>query len=416
MPGVISAMAKVVTGDPEDTATLYKMMEEGKIDSKKYMYDFAAELDRLARQGGAYGEAISQAAAEQMRMNNQWNDWLRILESKGFEEGQANVFRTMATFMERLNPLIEMFAENWGFLAQVVRIPLGILGDFTELLPRMSRNLGITEGAIVGITAAGAAMMFPFTRMILLFGVLFALFEDFTAFLTGRDSMFGKLLGDDEEETRKNFLNVYERLGETLKAVGNIFSELIGNLSDDPDITWVDRLNEGLKYTEELMIGLNMLLGGKSKKLIELEKEVAALDKQENVPASKLISLHNQMKIEKERSHMSKIGEVLYRGMGGSDDRTIRQNVSEDLRDDFPMVRDTIEFLKNGLQMEMPSFLRDESERQGGMQNPQSSAQPIEQRNEITIRLEGSGSTEEDAQEIVAQINNAAIRFAGGVA
>ena len=180
-------MAEAVTGDAENTAELYKMMEEGQIESRKYLLEFARILDERARQGGAYAAAVSQAAAEQMRMNNQWNDWLRILESTGFEEGQAEFFKTMATFMERLNPLIELFAENWGFLAQVVRIPMGILGDFTELLPRMSRNLGITEGSIVGITAAAAAMMSPFTRMILLFGTLFALVEDFTAFLTGRE-------------------------------------------------------------------------------------------------------------------------------------------------------------------------------------------------------------------------------------
>ena len=81
-------MAEAVTGDAENTAELYKMMEEGQIESRKYLLEFARILDERARQGGAYAAAVSQAAAEQMRMNNQWNDWLRILDQKGLKRGK----------------------------------------------------------------------------------------------------------------------------------------------------------------------------------------------------------------------------------------------------------------------------------------------------------------------------------------
>ena len=221
MPGVISAMAEAVTGDAENTAELYKMMEEGQIESRKYLLEFARILDERARQGGAYAAAVSQAAAEQMRMNNQWNDWLRILESKGFEEGQASVFRTMATFMERLNPLIEMFAENWGFAAQVIRIPLGLIGDLTSGIQRLSYSLDVSESSLLAFGAAGSMMLTKFTRKLMVFAVVLALLEDFSAFLAGRDSMFGSMFGSDveEERARRKFIEDFE---ETLKSISSV--------------------------------------------------------------------------------------------------------------------------------------------------------------------------------------------------
>ena len=425
-------MAEAVTGDAENTAELYKMMEDGQIESRKYLLEFARILDERARQGGAYAAAVSQAAAEQMRMNNQWNDWLRILESKGFEEGQASVFRTMATFMERLNPLIEMFAENWGFAAQVIRIPLGLLGDMTIGIEKLAEELKVSEGAILGFGTLGAMMLTKLTRKFLMFGAVLALVEDMTAFLTGRESLMGELVGDDADEIKGKFVTVFEELGEVFKNLKNRFLEFIGAVTGDHDLTWVEALDATLTSIASALKDINVFLGGRTRKEDALIKQRDELDPDDPMYYEKRRALTNQLMQELAKPYGQRLSESVGRGvldttgMRGPLGQFLeaqdlqnkwRAQMHEGAKDGVQQWRDA-EYMQELLDpsTDMPGWLRQYELDRMGVQNPQSSVQPIEQRNEITIRLEGSGSTEEDAQEIVAQINNAAIRFAGGVA
>lgn len=279
-PAAIQLMAEAVAGG--DTQELMAMMERGEIVSLEALPKFADILARQARVGGALEEAMRTSLAEQMRFNNTFNDLVMFFSESGFEEGQAGIFRTMAIFFEQMRPLLQGFGQAWKYVGDIIRVPLGLLADLSTVIEYLSENTSLAKGEIVALGAVLTMLAFPLTRKIALVTTLFTLLEDFTAFLTGRDSLLGQILGDDAEETRKNFNSVFKTMTDTVGLLYDRVKDLFDLLGRNMDGGWIGFLNTTLKDLEEMLYRINLLLGGPTreqiahKKFLQENPEIAA--------------------------------------------------------------------------------------------------------------------------------------------
>lgn len=286
-PAAIQLMAEAVSGG--DTEKLFDMMEKGEVSSIEALPKFAKILSRQARVGGALTEAMKTSLAEQMRFNNTFNDLVMFLSEAGFEEGQAGIFRTMADFFMEMKPLLTAFGEAWKYVADVLRIPLGILVDLGRGIEGLADHLNVSKGKVLAFGGIIAGLAFPFTRTVTAIGILLGALEDFTGFLSGRQSLIGHLLGDQSEEVRQNFLSFFETVLSTVELIveriGDLF-ELLGRT----DFPLVNIINDLLQALEATFEAINAILGGKTKEERMAQKEREASYREKN-PLSRLDAL-----------------------------------------------------------------------------------------------------------------------------
>lgn len=262
-PAAIQLMAEAVAGG--DTEKLFEMMEKGEVRSLEALPRFAEILSRQARVGGALTEAMKTSLAEQMRFNNSFNDMVVLFSKAGFEEGQAGIFKIMRDFMLNMTPLIEGFGEAWQYVGNLLRIPLGLLHDVGVGLSVLSDNTGIAKGKLVAFGTYLGLLALPLTRTVTLITTGLAVLEDFTAFLSGRKSLLGNLLGDDSEATRQNIINLFSTLAETVKTVFDRLVDIKNLLASDIDGGFLGNLNALLVRIETTLDRFNVMIGGESR-------------------------------------------------------------------------------------------------------------------------------------------------------
>jgi tape measure domain-containing protein len=224
-PAAIQLMAEAVAGG--DTEKLFDMMEKGEVSSIEALPKFAKILSRQARVGGALTEAMKTSLAEQMRFNNAFNDMVMAFSEAGFEKGQAGIFKVMRTFIGEMTPMLEAFGEAWIYVADVLRVPLGLFRDLGVGIEALSNTIGVSKGAILSLGTVVGLLAFPFTRTItLIFGAM-AILEDFTAFLTGRDSLIGSILDNFKSENPEEYTKTIDAIKEAFDSVYEVV-KLIG--------------------------------------------------------------------------------------------------------------------------------------------------------------------------------------------
>lgn len=319
-PAAIQLMAEAVAGG--DTEKLFDMMEKGEVSSIEALPKFAKILSRQARVGGALTEAMKTSLAEQMRFNNTFNDLVMFMSEAGFEEGQAGIFRTMADFFMEMKPLLAAFGEAWRYMSNVLRVPLGLLVDVGRAIEWLSERTGIAKGTLFAFGGIIAGLVFPFTRVLTAIGLALTALEDFTAFLTGRGSVIGHLLGDDSEQVRQQFISIFETsvtLVETLIArVKDLFSILNNNV----EFAFVDELKEFLADFNRFLDDLNVLLGGRTRgqrdAISSLDEQIANTDNA--TIKNDLINRRRQLINEADSaSYMSNFHEQILGGAGVGD-------------------------------------------------------------------------------------------------
>jgi tape measure domain-containing protein len=274
MPGVISAMAEAVTGETNNTKELFKLMETGNVSAMQYLPEFARILEERAMAGGAYEDAIKASTAEQGRFNNVFSDMVKVLSAAGFEEGQQGLFRTMATFLKKSQPLVQAFGEAWAYIGAVIRIPLGLIADLSTGIDKLSEHTGMARGNILALGGVITLLALPFTRFAT--GVLMALagLEDFTAFMAGRDSLMGQALGDSADEVRDNLMGVFESLYDLIDTIVERVEDLFDLFNKNTDFKLIDWLNEKIKALQDRIETFILLFGGDTLKVRTLEREL----------------------------------------------------------------------------------------------------------------------------------------------
>jgi tape measure domain-containing protein len=261
-PAAIQLMAEAVSGG--DTAKLFDMMDSGEVNSLTALPKFAKILSEQARKGGALEAAKLTSLAEQMRFNNTFNDMVKELSKSGFEKGQAGIFQTMAAFFKEMLPLVRAFGEAWHYIGAILRVPLGLLVDLSTGIKLLSEHTGMAKGNILALGIVATLLALPFTRLATVIGIALLALEDFSAFIAGRKSLMGELLGDDAENTRKNFLDLFSSLGALLGTIAGHISDIVG-LFNESDSPLISLLNGFITQLTELFELLNKLAGGKSK-------------------------------------------------------------------------------------------------------------------------------------------------------
>lgn len=415
-PAAIQLMAEAVAGG--DTEKLFEMMEKGEVKSLEALPKFAEILSRQARVGGALTKAMKTSLAEQMRFNNTFNDLVMFFSESGFEEGQAGIFRTMADFFKEMKPLLQGFGEAWNYVGSVIRIPLGLLVDMGRGLETLSRWTGATKGELTALATVFGLLAFPLTRTLTLILGAFAVLEDFTAFLSGRGSLLGQLLGEDSEVTRNNFIQLFETVTTVVTTLWERLSDIFNLLGKNIEGGWVGRLNTTLTQLEEILYRVNLLLGGPTREQIAAESFKRSNPNIANVD-SVIKSEKNKGYFEKlfGGSGISQAGKFLY-------DRTLFGFLDNNLFEGKGM-KPFAENLKSVVNPEvmarvplLPFLMSDDdvknsyfSQSQISQYNPDSNAGSTTNYYETKIEVDGyNRSPEELADEIYARFQSQMIK------
>jgi len=267
MPGVISAMAEAATGSGDEAGIqrLFKMMEEGQVSSSKVLGKFAAILDERARRAGAYQKAVQASAAQQARFNTAFDDLIRVFGQSGFEEGQANIFNMLASYLKELNPLVEGLGNGWKYVGSVIRVPMGLLTDLSFGLDKLSDRTGMANSelmALGGVLGTGLlAKKFPIVKSMLKLTGALALIEDFTAFMADRPSLIGMLLGGDSDEVRSNAIEFFTEIGNLVEGLGDKLTTLAEAFNLEIDFAWGKLVSNTLTKMTNDVKALQELLG-----------------------------------------------------------------------------------------------------------------------------------------------------------
>jgi hypothetical protein len=249
MPGVISAMADAAGfgADQAGIAKLFKAMEAGEVKAAEVLPKFAKILSEKARAGGALTEAMKTSSAEQQRFNNAVTAMIEIMGGNGLETGFARIFKSMAVFLEEneegvitLSRAFEKFSVMFEGFLNSLSIGINYLDKFTD-------RMGMAEGSLLGVLAAGLMMLNPFTRILTIFSGLMLIMEDLYVYSQGGDSVFGQWMDGLD--------------GETFKVMKDFLAD-VSNLGDQTSIA-VDKITTSfgklIEYLGESGIGGNVL-------------------------------------------------------------------------------------------------------------------------------------------------------------
>lgn len=229
MPGVISAMAEAVTGDAKDTATLFKKMEAGEVKSTEVMLKFSQILERRAMAGGALQRAMESTAAEQARFRNAWNDFVKEFGEQGFSRAMADFFREAAMLFESLT-------ENAGKAAKAFRIlmtpVIALMRIFRNIdFAKIADSLGLTTGQLQTMAMVVTGLLFPWTRMLTIVGLVVTAIDDLMTWHRGGDSLFGRWFEGLTPEKQAALSSIGISFGELSDSFGKLV-ENVGKLGD----------------------------------------------------------------------------------------------------------------------------------------------------------------------------------------
>lgn len=222
MPGVISAMAEAVTGDANDTATLFEKMEKGEVKSTEVMLKFSQILERRAMVGGALQRAMQSTAAEQARFRNAWNDWVKEFGEGGFSEAMATFFREAALTLSELSDSAGNAAKAFRVLLTPIIAIMRIVRNLD--FGKIAASLGLTTGELQTMAAVVGGLQFPWTRLLTIIGLVVTTLDDLLTWSRGGESIFGRIFEGLSPERQAALLGVGESLKNLVISVGNLFS------------------------------------------------------------------------------------------------------------------------------------------------------------------------------------------------
>ena len=116
------------------------MMETGQLMSAEVMPKLTKRMSEFVRENGALGKSMQTVNAEQGRFQTALTGGKEALFKGGMGEGMAYFFKTSATFLGEMQPLLKwlggfikgVIASVTG-LAQILAVPLNILSDMAKM-------------------------------------------------------------------------------------------------------------------------------------------------------------------------------------------------------------------------------------------------------------------------------------------
>ena len=224
-PAAIQIMAEAVSGG--DTDKLFDMMDAGEVNSLEALPEFARLLSEKARVGGALAESMKDSSAEQARLANVFNDMVKVFSKFGFEEGQAEIFKTMAAFFKEMKPLVQAFGQAWKYVGAMLRVPLGLLADLSTGIERVADNADMAKGDVLALGTVIGLMLTPFTRFATVVFASLLVLEDFTAFLSGRGSAIGTFLREFKKNNPKEYVKTIEAIESAFRGVNEVVQMIL---------------------------------------------------------------------------------------------------------------------------------------------------------------------------------------------
>jgi tape measure domain-containing protein len=207
MPGAVSMMAEAAgfgTGD-DAPAKLFKAMEAGEVKSKDVLVKLANIMATKARNGGALAKAMESTAAQQQRFNNDVTDMIVIMSDAGADKGFGSMFKSFSKFLTDNKGLVETFGKAIERLSVILDGMLEGLSIFGNMLADLTKNLGLSEVALMGLVTVALMLATPFGTIILGLSAILLLVEDIAVYNRGGKSMIGLLVEAIPEDTRQGF-------------------------------------------------------------------------------------------------------------------------------------------------------------------------------------------------------------------
>lgn len=210
-------------------------MKDGKLDPKKLIPELGKIMENLADSSGGYAKALESTRVAQGRFNATFEESVILFADSGMDRALAMFFREGATQMERSTNLIKALGGAFEYLMVPIRAAMRLIGDFSEfVLPKLATLFGISEKAIVSFGAASLLAMTPLGRIgLIIAGVITAL-DDFSTYLKGGTSEFGKWmesLSPEKQQALKDMGTAIAELASALVKLGEVSMDKLDKLS-----------------------------------------------------------------------------------------------------------------------------------------------------------------------------------------
>ncbi len=179
LPGAVGLMSKALGVSVEE---LNKLLEVGGVISKDALPKMAEEVLAFAEANGALDKAMMSNLSTMERMKNAFFFFQVTIGRSGFVTELTELFLVLTGALTKTGQGASAIGLVFSFLTDAMTALVKI---FIELNPM-----------IIKIGFAIAAMMFPFTRGIIIISLLILAFEDLMRLFTGQSSLIGRLLDD----------------------------------------------------------------------------------------------------------------------------------------------------------------------------------------------------------------------------
>jgi hypothetical protein len=141
----------------------------------------------------------------------------------------------MAAAMRNATPLAQALGESFGDLLSPMSAVLGIAEQFSlYVLPKLTVATGMSEKNLVLLGTTLGALIFPFTRVLTVAGLVALALEDVMVWMNGGKSVIGEYFGAfDENQSLQNFMSDVNSLVTDLGYLSYEIEKLAEILSND---------------------------------------------------------------------------------------------------------------------------------------------------------------------------------------
>lgn len=228
MPAGMQLLAQAYGTSVKD---LREAMKDGKLDPKKIIPELGRIMENFADSNGRYQKALETTRVQQGRFNYQFEQSVKLFADSGFDKAMASWFDTMRGSLAGSTELIEGLGEGFKFLTAPAEAAMNLIRDFSDYLPTLAKNLGLSKGATLGLMGAFLMNLTPLGRVVSLISVLTLAIEDLVTWYRGGDSVFEKLFEGLSPERQSQLIAIKDSIEGIGNSVGNLIDKLTSLLS-----------------------------------------------------------------------------------------------------------------------------------------------------------------------------------------
>ncbi len=184
MPAAVRIMADAVTGG--DTKALTELMAKGGLNPNEALPKFFDIL--RSRSEGMLPQYLGTTRFAQGSFNKAVEDMMKIFSKSGGESGFTNFFRTMTDGARSASPVVRGLAGAFDNLSRALEVPVSLFGDVSRGLEEISKQSGISEGALTTLAGLGVLMATRWGPVGAIFATVLIALQDISYGLKGYDS------------------------------------------------------------------------------------------------------------------------------------------------------------------------------------------------------------------------------------